>query len=118
MIAVPKKFKLGGRTWEVLIVPAKDLPSEEDEIVLGACREVDCQIMLLDSLTPAQLQDVFYHEFTHAVMHTLGWDSINNNESKVDLLGTMFHQFLDTKRGNITSEHKKKLDTRMHPSKR
>ena len=102
MIAVPQTFKLGGRTWEVRVVSKEEITRRADagdEDILGLCIAHDAEILLQEGQKPATLQHTFYHELTHALCETLGWKRLNKNEAKVDALGGLLYQYLQTKKG-------------------
>lgn len=93
MITIPQSFALGGRTWEVLFV--QDLPD------CGDCDGHAARIRLREGMTNEETHHTFYHELSHAICYTLGWKRLNKAEDKIDALGGMMYQFLNTKKGNL-----------------
>lgn len=104
MIAIPKQFKLGGRTWTVDIVD--NCPGENDK-TYGLCEPVECRIYIKAGMSEDATQHTFYHELCHAICFTLGWGRLNGNEDKIDALGSVIYQALRTRKGT----HKKQAGT-------
>ena len=98
MIAIPKTFRLGGRTWTVRF--EKIVGRDPD--ILGLCRTHDAEIIIKKGLKPETTQHTFYHELCHATFETLGWDDLSTDEGKVDALGGLLYQFLSSKKGKLT----------------
>lgn len=99
MNPVPKSFQLGGRTWQVRFVSEEYMLKrceDEKEPALGICTMWDAEILLMEGLKAETTQAVFYHELAHAILETIGMERISKNEGKVDAIGTMLHQFLQT----------------------
>lgn len=100
MMPVPKSFQLGGRTWQVRMVTEDYMRSrskaDSDEHVLGLCIHWDAEILIVDGLKAETMQATFYHELTHALFETVGWEKMSKHEGKVDAMGTMLHQYLQT----------------------
>lgn len=93
---IPKKFELGGQTFRVEITD--DLIPEEG--AYGMFRSHSNKIQLCEGINQDKLCQTFYHELTHAILHTMGsehWD----DEQLVDLFGTFLHQFMSTQWGRI-----------------
>ncbi len=84
---IPKTFELGGMTWEVVQI--------DNLAELGRCLRDIQTIQLKKNEKPATKQQAFCHELVHAIKYTLG-EADDHDEQKVDLLGTMLHQFLKT----------------------
>lgn len=97
---VPKSFQLGGRTWNVKIISKDQMrarsKADAEDTVLGLCITWDAKILIVEGLTAETTQAVFYHELTHALFETIGWDKMSRSEGKVDAMGTMLHQFLQS----------------------
>ena len=98
MIAIPVSFKLANRTWTVELVAEID-GSKED--TLGCCELHTATVSILNSLTKEQMEDVFFHEFIHAMKGTLGWVDDEENHGECDALGSLIHQMLQTKKGKL-----------------
>jgi hypothetical protein len=97
MIAIPTRFRLGGRTWEVKLRDVVD----DDVECLGLCDPDDAIIYLKSGLKHELLQHSFYHELSHAICFTLGWDELNEDEGKIDALAGMLYQYLSTKKRRL-----------------
>ena len=98
---LPTTFKLGGRTWTVLLV--KELRNKRGKSIHGQC-DIDLAIIEIDEdLSGELLEHTFYHEVVHALCKTLGWAKLDDNESKVDALGNMLMQFMATKKGRLAT---------------
>lgn len=97
MICIPNKFQLLGRTWTVKSVPIVD----GDPNVLGITDSDVCEIQLREDLGGEVLAHTFYHELTHAICFSLGWEELNEDEGKVDALGNALFQYLKTKKGRL-----------------
>lgn len=95
MICIPQTFKLGGRTWQVRVVPLV----LDDVDVLGATDSDDATILLREGITGELLQHTFYHELEHAFRMTLGLK--DDNEEEVDARGGILLQYLSSKRGKL-----------------
>lgn len=95
MIAIPARFRLGGRTWEIKQPEVVD----NDPDCLGLCDPDDAIIYLKAGMKPELQQISFYHELGHAICFTLGWDELNEDEGKIDALAGMLYQYLSTKKG-------------------
>jgi hypothetical protein len=84
---IPKSFELGGMEWKVVQIP--------DLAELGRCLRDVQTIQLKENEKPQTKQQTFCHELMHAIKYTLG-EADDHDEKVVDLMGTMFHQFLKT----------------------
>jgi hypothetical protein len=96
-VRIPKRFKILGRTVEVVWVD--DLLQSSD--FCGAARYRMDQVALQtpnDAYrpTPAQLENTFCHEVVHWMLYMSGNHDLNKQESAVELLGAMLHQILST----------------------
>jgi hypothetical protein len=98
MIAIPKRFELGGRTWTVELTA--NCPGEDDK-TYGLCEPVECRIYIKAGMSQDATQHTFYHELCHALCFTLGWDKLNDDEGKIDALGSLLYQFLKKKKGRV-----------------
>lgn len=99
MNPIPRSFQLGGRTWQVRMVTEQYIAKRsdnDDEPALGICCAWDAEILIVEGLKTETAQAVFYHELAHALFETLGWEKLSKNEGRVDAMGTMIHQFLQT----------------------
>jgi len=99
MICIPTSFQLAGRTW---VVEQHELIDGNPDLY-GDCDGSECVIRLKTGVRPEVLQHTFYHELTHAICFSLGWEDMNEDEGKVDALANVMLQFLKTKRGKVTS---------------
>lgn len=104
-VCIPETFKLAGKTWTVRVVDQETLREQaailDGTELMGLCTSHDSTIWLCDETKGQERDHTFCHELTHAILFTLGWGKINRDEDKVDALGGMIHQFLDTKKGRV-----------------
>ena len=94
---IPTSFVLANRKWTVEVVDLID----NDPDVLGTCSLDEALITLKARADRSLLEDTFFHEFIHAVRGTLGHKDNKKNHAEVDAIGSMFHQFLQTKKGRL-----------------
>lgn len=95
MIVIPESFRLGGREWKVKF--RQKMPKG----TLGECHSDNCEIHLKKGMTGETLHHTFYHELCHAVAFTMGWSEFNGDEDKIDAVGGLLYQFLNTKKGTL-----------------
>lgn len=95
-VAIPQKFKLGGRTWKVVVIDGLEWKGEE---CLGLTLPNEAVIALDSGQSDECMHHTFYHELVHALCSTLGWGELNADEDKVDALGGLLLQYLKTKKG-------------------
>jgi hypothetical protein len=111
MISLPTKFKLAGSDWTVLFEDNLGTTMNGDwEEIDGITLPEDKVIKIHGSLKEPKMRDhmyhTFFHELTHAIDATLGFTEDFYDEQKTDSKGAMMHQFLKTKRGNLTKDTK------------
>jgi hypothetical protein len=98
MIAIPRTFELGGRTWQV---EYREEPEPGEPTTMGMCQSHEAMILLKEGMTPDETQHTFYHELCHAICYTLGWEKLNMDEDRIDALGGLIYQYLKRKKGRI-----------------
>ena len=86
-IKIPRTFSLAGIHWRV-----EDVPGLSE---LGLCDWNSAVIRLRVGMQEQIRADVFYHELIHAIMYATGLQE--HPEREVDALGTLLHQFEQTK---------------------
>ena len=86
---IPKKFKLGGFTWTVVM--RKRLKGK-----YGDCDLKNLRIHILDSLAPEMKEQTFCHELTHAIWFAMGKDQETHNEEAIDGFAMFLHQYFNT----------------------
>jgi hypothetical protein len=100
MIPIPTTFQLGGRTWEVEFISEEAMRTKSGadahDTVLGLCLTWDATIYIVEGMKAETTQSTFYHELAHAIFETLGWNSMSKKEGKVDAMGTMLLQYLQS----------------------
>ena len=84
---IPKSFELGGMVWTVELM--------DDLGDLGRSMRDVQKIQVKKNEKIQTREQAFCHELVHAIKFTLG-DADAHDEKEVDVLGTMFHQFLKT----------------------
>lgn len=84
----PKKFRLGGSTWRVVL--AKHLAE------YGRCDPTTNTIYVRYGMPLEVEHQTFCHELFHAILFTLG--ERDHDEAVVDRTGHLLHQFLTTAR--------------------
>lgn len=70
--------------------------ADAGESVLGLCVTHDADILLVEGLRGDTMKAVFYHELHHAMFETLGWTKMSKDEGKVDAMGSLLYQYLQT----------------------
>jgi hypothetical protein len=86
---IPKKFKLGSRTWKVIIVGKRKW--------YGSCSVTKCTIKLSSlNKTNEEAWHTFCHELMHAISGTIGFERLNKDEDKIDAMGNMLAQALES----------------------
>jgi hypothetical protein len=96
---IPKSFKVFAHTIKVKKV--KTLKDEEGNQLLGQADINKNVIKLLDNekeleVDNSQKEQVFFHEFAHIMFDSIGRNDLSNDESLVDLVGNIIHQYLKT----------------------
>lgn len=92
---IPKAFTLMGNPFNVSYAPRVDSTEE----LYGICKVSEGCIVLQDigaDLSPNYQAHVFCHELVHAMLDMVGEEELSNDESFVDTLGGLIHQFLET----------------------
>lgn len=94
---VPKSFSLHGQRIAVTMVD--HLSSENN--ALGEARILKNEIALQQntngfSLPQSQIEQTFFHELTHFILHHMGQDDLCAEEAFVDGFAALLHQALTT----------------------
>lgn len=106
MIRIPSSVPMMGHTIKVITYAADTWPHGDD--CVGMWEPATHQISLHGSLTGTALEQVFFHELTHAAL-TLMSHKLSHSEVFVDTLASLFHQALSGAR--YPSNRRKKLAT-------
>lgn len=92
-----REFKLGGVTWRVKV----DNDKMADAGALGVASYQESTIYLASKsngkFMPADyIEQTFYHELTHAMLDALGYNELSEDETFVQGLGLLLHQYTTT----------------------
>jgi hypothetical protein len=82
MKTLPKKLKIGGHIYEVLLVESDDIQKD-----CGECAVDKLQIKIKDSMPQSMQEETLIHEAIHAMNFGL-------SEESVQFLSMAFYQFL------------------------
>jgi len=98
-ILIPEKFKLNGKTIEVII----DNEYCQQENLLGEADFTDKIITLCDrskghKLSKIEKEKVYYHELVHMILDAMGKDVLKYNEDFVDRFSLLLWEFEKSKR--------------------
>ena len=97
MTNIPTSFMLMGDKWEVVVV---EDPKNTDHY--GECNHNENKIIIHkivsgQTMTQSRIEATLYHEVAHAILCAMCRDGLNNDESFVNILSGLFHQFEITK---------------------
>ncbi len=90
-ISVPREFILLGRTYKVLQPPRVDKEGN-----LGDCNSDAALIKVRRNLKKELKEHTFLHEMTHAILDSLGYNKLSNDEKFVDSFSGALYQVLKT----------------------
>lgn len=88
---IPKSFKLFNTTWTV-----KQVHKIDNDGSLGLCSHNLATISLRRNLKKDVKEATFYHELVHAILDTLNYHKLSNDEKFVDTFGQALHQVTKT----------------------
>jgi hypothetical protein len=92
-MVIPRQFKLFGSTWTV---QQPNRVTADGESVLGHC-DSDTAIIQLRRNLKRELKEVTYcHELTHAILYSLEYNKLSNDETFVERFSKALHQVLTT----------------------
>lgn len=99
---IPTEFKLFGQTYTV----KHDEKALVNESNAGMAEFRSNEILILPAKNHygycrQQREQVFCHELIHCMFAALNIPDLRDNEELVDNLGSLFHQFLETKEGAL-----------------
>ena len=88
------KFKLGAVEWNVKV----DNDRMDDLGLMGLCEFPKSLISMCDKFESKDaIEQTLYHEVVHAILTTMGYSELNNNEEFVQQFSVLLHQFEKTK---------------------
>lgn len=93
MFPIPKSFKVFGRTINVVM---RDDLLDADE-ALGMTYPSRSLIELqkpCSRVSETEVEQTFFHELSHLLMHVMGEEEKYEDEKFVDLLGSLLHQIV------------------------
>ena len=94
---IPKRFKLMGKTIEVIYVPTLRIETDSRGSAAYRMSEIRLQSSSPDwPISEADMGQTFCHEFVHHLFNTLAEDELRSNEKLVELMGSLLHQALTT----------------------
>ena len=97
---IPKSFTLMNRTYDVVDMPHEfHLAGEQDgyfDKERGAI-----SVYTGDTYSPEYIRAVFFHELAHALFEAAGREDLSKDEALVEVMGSVVHQFMQSKRGKF-----------------
>lgn len=87
---VPDAFQLAGTVWTVK--REVNLPE-----ALGECHRDKAVIVIRVGLSTQVEESTFCHELMHAIKFTMGHGGDKHDETEVDAMGGLLHQFLTSR---------------------
>jgi len=99
---IPKQFKLLGQT--IKVRNKRRLLFDNDSWGCSIFRTNQIQLLKKTKSNPINKEwkeQSFCHELVHMILDRAGEEELCSNEKLVDLLGSLLHQFLKTKKGKI-----------------
>lgn len=82
------EFKIGNILYDVVM----DGSLMDVNGALGSCDYVQSEIALYDRQSEQRMEQVLYHELTHAIFFEAGFDE--QDEDMINRLGIVLHQFM------------------------
>jgi hypothetical protein len=93
---IPSKYKLLNRTIKVTHL-SQDLSSERH----GDFNRVAGIVRLDGSLPKEALEHTFFHELVHGLLDNSTLPELSENESFVDSVAAVLHQYMQTRKGSF-----------------
>jgi hypothetical protein len=93
-MSIPSSFYLGAIPYSVTIVNHIDKGES-----LGVTDPDEGTIMVMRDMIRPRKEQTFCHELIHALFDAAGRDDLGSDEVLVDVLGTLLHQYMVTKKG-------------------
>jgi predicted SprT family Zn-dependent metalloprotease len=95
---IPKSFKLFGQ--KISVEMRKALFFEGDKSN-GLCLPNENKILIQDNTkkyphAQDNIEQTFYHEFTHFMLYKLGYDELSQDEKFVEQIASCLHQLQNT----------------------
>ena len=88
---IPEKFTLGAVPYKVIMVPHLN---KEDAV--AQCDSDECWIKVVESYPKKRQEQAYCHELIHTLLEAAGRDDLSIDETLVDVLGLLLHQYLET----------------------
>lgn len=92
-VTIPKTFQLLGREYQV---KQESRVMCDGESVLGLCESNEAIIRIRKNLKKDLKEHTFLHECTHAILESLGYMRLSNDEKFVDSFSNALYQVLKT----------------------
>lgn len=90
---IPRRFKLFGSSWEVKQPNRVVIDGEKCD---GYCDASNSVILLRRNLRREIKEQTFCHELIHAILFSLEFNTLSNNEEFVELVAKALHQVMTT----------------------
>lgn len=92
---IPKSFHLGGK--KIKVSKVSNLLTTQDAFGLARFRENDILLQSTD-FPEDNIEQTFYHELVHMILHFINEQELNGNEQFVDNFSQYLYQFMKTKK--------------------
>jgi len=92
---IPKRFKLANRTWHVVF--RKRMKDYGETLADDAT--IKLNVKLREPGREELLLHTWLHELLHAASGTMGWNEVNDDEDRIDVLAGMLAQAMTTAEG-------------------
>lgn len=95
---IPKSFQMGPHFWRVHFVTAAEMAKRAgDDVTEGLTVFETCEVLIVrKGRSQSYVDHIFWHELTHILAKTAGMSKLGEDEDKVDLLGGLLCQAVNT----------------------
>jgi hypothetical protein len=98
---IPKRFEIGGK--EIRVKRRRKVLTDDGEAVEGLFIPQQNTILVSTwfdgkKLPEEAIEHAFYHELSHVIMAALNDWKFYHNEPKIDMMGSILHQFEKSKK--------------------